>query len=158
MAQQMYVTIKGVKQGLFKGQGRDGKITLVSFEYEVVSQHDPASGQATGRRQHHPIVIRKEVDAASPMLFQALVTNEVLSSVNFEFLTSSQEGREVVDYTILLTNAMVALFRESVRTGEQGGPPVDSRRLDEVSFTFQKIEIVNLSGKTQASDDWLDSA
>ncbi len=159
MALQIYVTIKGKTQGTFKGEGTKGnadRIPVVSFEYEVDSQRDPGSGQATGRRQHKPVVFSKEIDAASPEIFTALVDYEVLTEVVFEFLKFSPSGMEMVEYKVTLTNAGVASFRQTVRIGQQGGPVVDSRPLEEVSLVFQKIELDFLPGKTEASDDWLD--
>jgi len=61
-----------------------------------VSPRDPASGLPTGKRQHKPISFLKEWGAATPQLFQALVTNENLKTVKFEFLqvdkTTGKEG------------------------------------------------------------------
>jgi len=158
MSAQMYVTIKGAVQGTFKGRGprpEQGRIPVVSFEWETLTPLDPASGRPTGKRTHKPVVFRKEVDAASPQILEALVTNETLRSAEFEFLSVAQDGRETVDYTVSLTNASVTAFRESVQTGERGGPAVDSRRLDEVALVFQRIEIANREGATTAADDWI---
>lgn len=158
MNKPMYVTIKGARQGVFKGRGSKpdhGRIPITAFEWETLSPLDPTSGQPSGRRKHKPVVFRKEVDAASPQILEALVTNESLDSVLFEFASVSQDGKETVDYTITLTKSSVAAFRESVYTGVLGGPPVDPRRLDEVTLTFQKIEMSNRAGGTSAFDDWL---
>lgn len=45
----------------------DGSCTI-SFEQEIVSPRDPASGLPTGKRMHKPFVITKELDKSSPML------------------------------------------------------------------------------------------
>jgi|CZKI01.1.fsa_nt_gi type VI secretion system secreted protein Hcp len=158
MAHQFYMTFKGTKQGTFKGQGtkqKEGRIPGVAFEFGAEVAFDPASGQSTGRHQHTPIVIKKEVDAASPQLLQALATNEVLKLVQLVFFDTPGDGKEVVYHTITLTNAMICRFREFLQLGEKGGPVVDSRLLDEISLTYQKIEMENVLGGTQASDDWL---
>lgn len=41
------------------------KVIVMAFE-GIVSPHDDASGQATGKRQHKPLVITKEIDKMSP--------------------------------------------------------------------------------------------
>jgi type VI secretion system secreted protein Hcp len=159
MALQIYVTITGRTQGTFKGEGKKGnanRIPVVSYEYEVDSLRDPGTGQATGRRQHKPVVFSKEIDAASPEIFTALVDSEVLTEVVFEFLKVSQSGKETVEFKVTLTNAGVGVFRQTTSIGQKGGPAVDSRPLEEVSLTFQKIELEDLPGQTDASDDWLD--
>jgi len=45
----------------------DGSCTI-SFEQEIVSPRDAASGLPTGKRQHKPFVITKELDKSSPIL------------------------------------------------------------------------------------------
>jgi len=45
----------------------DGSCTI-SFEQEIVSPRDAASGLPTGKRQHKPFVITKELDKSSPVL------------------------------------------------------------------------------------------
>jgi type VI secretion system secreted protein Hcp len=158
MAITIHVTIKAATQGTLKRQGarpENGRIPVVFFELGVVETIDPGSGLPSGRRQHKPVVFRKEVGAASPQLFQAAVTTETLKSVVFEFMRLSPEGKEVVDHSVTLTNAVICSFKDSVQIGQQGGPVVDSRELEEIALSFQKIEMVNLSGGTQAGDDWM---
>lgn len=161
MAQAIHVTIKAVTQGTLKGQGSkrdDGKIPVVSFKYGVTNSFDAGSGDLTGRRQHQPVVFTKNVDQASPQLFQAAFANEVLRSVVFEFMRTSPGGKEVVDHSVTLTNALVVSIQDSVQIGQVGGPVVDSRELEEISLTFQKIAIINVPGGTSASDAWLAKA
>ena len=79
-----YMTINGTKQGQFKGERMSEKISVTSVSHDARM----ASGMTTGRRQHGEITIRREVDAASPKLFQALSTNEVLSDVTIVFHAS----------------------------------------------------------------------
>jgi hypothetical protein len=62
------------------GAGRRGIVSsmeprcpsAVSFTYNVKSPRDAASGQASGKRMHKPMVIRKEWDATSPQLAKEL--------------------------------------------------------------------------------------
>lgn len=165
MAYQFYVTIQGTKQGRFKGaadglrQKRESaksgaKIAGVRFLLETTSPRDLATGQASGKRQYKPIQITKEWDASSPQLFQALVENEVLKSVLFEFVKTNEQGKEFVYHTIKLTNATVSALRSYLDLTDTTGDPFDAHELEDVSFTFQKIEIENKEAKTAAADDW----
>lgn len=158
MAFQFYVTIEGTKQGKFKGGGRGSKIVGLEFSYEVTSPRDAASGQPSGKRQHHPVVITKEWDASTPQIFQALVTNEVLKSVVLEFIRTAPQGKEEVFYTVTLTNGAVADVRQFFQGEAPPGQPAGPRDLEDVSFTFQKIELENVPGKTVAVDDWATQA
>jgi type VI secretion system secreted protein Hcp len=158
MAYEAYMTIEGVKQGKFKGESIRGphkdKMGVLGFEYEVVSPRDVASGQASGKRQHKPVKIIKEWGAASPQLFQAVTTNEVLKSVLFEFIRTTPEGKEDIHYTIKLTNATVCGHHKFTDKGAKHEETADTHELEEISFTFQKIELESKWGKTMANDDW----
>ena len=153
MAEGFFVTIVGRKQGKFKpeGAGAAGKIKGLAFHYEVASPRDAASGQASGKRQHSPVSFVKTWGAASPQLFQAAVTNEVLDSVLFEFVETTPEGKEAVFQTVKLTNAFVASIKQDAKAAPGGHELQD---LEEVSIVFQSIEMENLTGKTAAADDW----
>jgi len=148
------VAIEGAKQGKFKGEGthegsRD-KIIGLGFEYEIKSPRDAATGTATGKRVHLPMVIMKEWGAASPQIFQAAVTNETLKSVVLEFFQSGEgargSGASEVFYTIRLTNASIAGVKQSMQQ--------DGRYVEEVSLVFQKIEVEHKGSKTTSSDEW----
>jgi type VI secretion system secreted protein Hcp len=166
MADVFYVSIEGVKQGKFKGDARD-KIQGLAFHYEVTSPRDAATGQASGQRQHSPVTMVKEWGPSSPQLFKAAVTNEVLKTVFFEFVQTNEIGEEYIAHTVKLTNASVASLKQDVKgmvgaTGTQDSAAHPSSHdrlahlqdLEEVAFTFQQIDIENVTGKTVATDDW----
>jgi type VI secretion system secreted protein Hcp len=159
MAVKFYATVIGARQGTFKSEGTQGglgkgKIPGVDFAYGVEAPHDAATGAATGKRQHRPVVLTKEWGASSPQFYQAAFTNEVLTSITFEFIVVGAAGKESIDHTIKLTNATISAVEQSLQNGQAGGPVVDSRDLQSISFYFQKIDIASLSGGTEAMDDW----
>jgi type VI secretion system secreted protein Hcp len=159
MANEFYVTIDGLRTGRFHGEGTKeagkGKIVGLEFLYEVTSPRDVATGQASGRRQHKPITITKEWGAASPQLFHALVTNESLTNVLFEFVQTNADGKEQISHTIRLSGASISSFRQYI--GDVGNfihdSTRDSRKLENVSFYFRTIEMTNIAGQTSATDD-----
>ena len=163
MAYELYVTVEGKTQGKFKGEIATAlhkdKIGGLSFEYEVQSPRDPATGQASGKHRHSAITIVKEWGAATPQLFQALVTNEVLPKVTFEFFQVSRgTGKEEAFYRITLTDAGVSMIKQftaapGTPSGSKHGA-AEGHELEAVSFAFQKIQVEHLLAKTAAQDDW----
>ena len=145
-AQEFYVSITGVRQGPFKGEvtrkGFEGKIAGLNFDYAVVSPRDPASGQATGKRQHKPVRIKKAWGAASTQLFTALTTNESLATVVIDFMaTDPRTGALVLDHTIRLTNANVVSIAHNSEVPVAAAtslPPTET-----VEFVFQQIELID---------------
>jgi len=154
------VSVKGQKQGQFKGESAREKasdrIEAVAFAYEVISPRDAATGQASGKRQHKPLQITKAVGASSPQFFQALTTNEILQNVTLEFTKMNQNGEEYVFFTIKLTNATVTSIRQHTPENAVGGKEANGAMVpvEEIAFTFQRIEVESKDGKTLAADDW----
>ena len=154
------VTIEGTKQGRFKGErGRD-KIAGLAFHYDVKSPRDAATGMASGKRQQGAVTFTKAIDSSSPQIFQALVGNEALKSVLFEFRNTSADGQEQVFYQITLTNAAISEVEQYVgmsglvTADAKHSGASDSSPLEDVSLTFQRIEVASMVGKTMAADDW----
>jgi type VI secretion system secreted protein Hcp len=158
MAIQIYASFKGVRQGDFKGEstqkGREGMIPGVAFSYGVLVPRDTASGLPTGKRQHQPVVFTKQWGVSSPQFYTAAYTNETLSQVTFNFYVTGPTGIQQLDHTIKLTNAIIISVKQSLQIPQSGGPIIDSRELQEISLTFQKIDITSIPGKTEAMDDW----
>jgi len=158
MAVQIYASFKGVKQGDFKGEstqkGHEGTVPGVAFSYGVIIPRDTVTGQATGKRQHQPVVFTKEWGASSPQFYTAAYTNEVLSQVTFNFYVAGPTGLQQLDHTVKLTNATIISVKQSIHLPQQGGPVIDSRELEEIALTFQKIEIASIPGSTTATDTW----
>jgi type VI secretion system secreted protein Hcp len=141
-----FMDVTGLHQGHFPGAETqspwEGWTRMLGFDYSVISPRDAATGQATGQRQHKPIVITKRVDKTTPLFFQALVTNEILSHVTFSFTLDG--GAET--YRIKLTNASV------ISDHEYDAGKATGRTLEQVQFTFQTIELDSLDGQTSAID------
>jgi hypothetical protein len=72
----------------------DGSCTI-SFEQEVVSPRDAASGLPTGKRMHKPFVITKELDKSSPMMVRESPTKQSTGKVSMSDLSVmiNMEGR-----------------------------------------------------------------
>src|SRR5690242_2509508 len=117
MALNAYLKLKGQKQGEIKGsvtqKGREDKIMVIAVSHEIVSPRDPASGLPTGKRMHKPLVLTKELDKSSPLLWNVLTNNENIPELHVEFWTpqinaKTGTGSEVQHYTIDLVNANIA--------------------------------------------------
>ena len=156
MAYEYYVSIEGTSQGKFKGESDrtpyKDKIPGFSYQSSVASPRDAASGQATGKRRHEPVVLHKKVGAATPMISHALTKNEVLKTVLFEFVNTTKDGKEQVFFTVKLTNATIS--NQRIYLPAISGDQHHLELSEEVSFTFQKIEWAHEVAKTRTADDW----
>ena len=158
MALNAYLTLKGQKQGQINGsvtqKGRENSILVHAYSHEVVCPRDPQSGLPTGKRQHRPFTIVKEVDKSSPLLWIVLCTNENLPTWELRlWAPGKQAGLETQYYTIALTNASIASIREvSADNQDPTNAPLPPR--EEITFTYQKITWTWTDGGIIAQDDW----
>src|SRR6476469_2672271 len=104
------IEITGQRQGPFS----KSPLTITAVSHEIVSPRDPASGLPTGKRQHKPFVITKELDKATPLLYNVLVNNENITEWSLEFWKPSPQGAENQHYTIDLVNANIASIRSEM--------------------------------------------
>jgi type VI secretion system secreted protein Hcp len=153
-----YVRINASKQGPIKGsvtqKGRESSIMVIAVDHTIVSPRDSASGQATGKRQHKPFVITKEVDASSPLLQQALASNEVLKDVTIEFWQASQTGAEKGYYTITLKDAVIASIHH-VMPNNKDPQLVKLAAYEEVALVYKSITWTFTDGGLTATDEWV---
>lgn len=157
MALNAYLTLTAEKQGLIRGsvtqKGREGKILVFAFLHEIVCPRDPASGRPTGKRMHKPIVVTKELDRSTPLLYSILCNNEDIPHWELQFWTPSPTGVEKQHFTIRLTNANICAIH--AKMGNTKSPKLSRYpEHEEVSFTYQKIEWTWSDGNLTAEDDW----
>lgn len=163
MSLNAYLSLKGQKTGQIKGsvtqKGREDQILVHAVHHDIVSPRDPASGLPTGKRMHKPFIITKEVDKSSPILYSMLATNENITEFILRFWLADMRagigtvGQEKQYYTIRLTNAAIAeiafdTINNLTDTGAKMPP------LEQVAFTYQKIEWTWTDGGIMTSDDW----
>jgi type VI secretion system secreted protein Hcp len=136
----MYLKVSGQRSGAIKGDvtkpGHTDTIGVLRFQEGDVSPRDPQSGLPTGKITHKPFVIVKELDKASPLLFNALVANETLTSFIFDIFQLDNRGVETLAKSITLSGASVASWTHRKVRDEAG----KVREVEEVSFTYQAMD------------------
>jgi type VI secretion system secreted protein Hcp len=142
----IHLAVTGQKQGVIRGsctlKERLNTSVVVGLYHEVISPRDAASGLPTGKRQHKPLVVTKYLDKATPLLYNALVMNENLPTVQLTYYRPDRENVPQMYYTVQLVNASIA--------GIQAGFP----NTEQISFTYQKIIWTWTEGGITAEDDW----
>ncbi len=72
-------TLSDLAAGTYQVQVCDEKggavSSSVSLSHSVVSPRDSASGLATGKRMHKPMILTKRLDKSSPQLFSLVVVD-----------------------------------------------------------------------------------
>ncbi len=132
--QRIFMTVVGKMQGQFVGENNTNRIEVTGFEMEVNSPRELASGQASGKRLHLPVMFQKATGPASIQFYKAIATNEQLTTVTFEVYKPSASGADILDYKIILTNAGMSSFKQSFTEGQKGF-------VDSIKVIAQKFEL-----------------
>lgn len=110
MANVIYLTVKGNKQGLISAgcssyesignkyqDGHKDQILVYSIDHTLNRSQNVS---------HSPIILNKPIDKSSPLLGVAISTNEIIECV-FDIYRNSSTGRLEHFYSIKLTNASI---------------------------------------------------
>ncbi|MBN1818828.1 MAG: Hcp family type VI secretion system effector [Sedimentisphaerales bacterium] len=152
-----YLTLQGEMQGDIEGSvtqaGREGQIMVIATSHSVTSPRDAASGLPTGKRQHQPFRITKEIDRSTPLLMNALVNNEKLTQFELRYWQPSATGKEVQYYTVILHDAYIVSIQQEMLNNKYP-ENMQHKEREHVSFMYRAIEWVYEDGGIAAGDDW----
>jgi type VI secretion system Hcp family effector len=99
--------------------------------------------------------MHKVPGASSPQWFQALVNNEVLTTVKVERY-EMLNAKQTLTFTFELTNCQVLAWNvETLEEAISGEARPSEYLLEEIKLSFQKIEFNFAPGKTTSMDDWM---
>jgi type VI secretion system secreted protein Hcp len=158
MAYEAYMVVDGKKQGVIKGsverEEHKDKIGVIAVDHDIESPRDVHTGQASGKRVHGSFRITKEVDKATPLLYQALCSNEQLKKVEIKFYRTSPDGTEENLFTTTLENATMNHIKDIMHLTKDK-TKMDLPWMEEISFTYEKITWRHELAKTEFTDSWL---
>jgi type VI secretion system secreted protein Hcp len=159
VAETVHLSLKANGQDI-KGEStqqsleRKDTIECVYYEQKVLTAREAGSGMATGRRQYDPLLIRKRIDKASPLLMKALVENQKIDGV-FKFYRPNPKGDGTTQqfYTVEIKDGRVASISQRVPDtivpASSTEPP-----LEEVAFVFSTIKWTFTDGGVSHEDTW----
>jgi len=148
--------------------GHNTQAPFIRVDYGVSVPTDVSTGTTKGKRVHEKLVIVKEIGASTPLNFKVVVGNELLKSVVISFYTVGNDGADLLNYTITLTNAHITKQRFFTGyAGDQGDASsgsnaknpntYDTLEMEELHFTFETIQMEHAIAKTMATDSWLNA-
>lgn len=152
-----YLRLTGEMQKEIKGDvtqdGRVGSIMVIGTSHSVSSPRDAASGMPTGKRQHQPFRITKEIDQTSPLLMNALVSNEMMTKWRLDYWQPSRTGAEFQYYTIELINARVVGIQQEMLNNKYP-ENMQHKEREHISFVYEEIIWTYQDGGVTSQDEW----
>jgi type VI secretion system secreted protein Hcp len=127
----------------------DGSIECHSFAIGVSNPIDWSTGAASGRREYSAIVITKRIDRASPLIWKALCTNQIVEG-KFKFFRPPVDGGAVDEqfYTVEFKNGRIESVSQSIASDHPA---------ENISFAYRTITITYDSKAAKGvthTDDW----
>jgi len=110
-----------------------------------------------GTKKGQTITITREVDAASPQLFQACISKEVLPKVIFKVYKPGDPTKYKI---VTLEGAIITKVVKGVKQPTSAKPNPNTHKqndtsdMENLSFTFTAIKVENIAGSTSTTDDW----
>ena len=138
----LFLTANGsAVQGDSPQEMTEGAIECIAFQSAVAAAQRQGSGQATGRRTHEGISIRKPIDRSSPLLAKALCNNEAIEAT-FKFFRPNPSGDGTTEhyFTVEIENGRVTRIHLVSPDGyaNPGDPPFVAA-FEDVQFIYNEI-------------------
>lgn len=147
-------TKAGPIHGSVTQKGREKKIAVHGISHQLQASLD-ASGRPLSKPPQGPLVIRKLLDASSPLLHRAFAHQEVMTAFELQLHRQGATGIEEQHYTIRLTKAKVASIHTIMPDNKD--PSLAQRETyEDVGFTYETITWTWNNGPITASASWTD--
>lgn len=166
MATPAYISIHGktqghITQGAFTAEsvgnvfveGHEDEILAQEIDHRISTPTDPQSGQPSGQRVHGPLTFTSALSKASPLLYQALATGEMLPTVEVKWFRTSTDGKQEHFFTTKLEDATVVDIH-TVLPHAQDSDNANYTQLIKTSLAYRKVSWNHEVANTAASDDW----
>jgi type VI secretion system secreted protein Hcp len=129
--------------------GRASSIECLSYRQGVAIPRVAGSVAASGRPTYEPLVIRKRIDRATPVLAAALIGNHVVEGL-FKFFRPSPSGDGTVEhyYSTEIKDARISAISQAGNGGGEWGGPAD-HAWEEVAVVFSSISWTWVPGSVQ---------
>lgn len=137
---------------------RSDSIECLAYDWAASVPHEQGAAVKTGHRQMQPIVIRKRIDRASPLLAKALFENQKIEATFKFYRHNPSDGMEENYYNVTIEEARLASLRQispwCLNTNQSGDMNGDEPATEEVGFVFHTIEVTHPNGGISHRDTW----
>ncbi|HGA2317817.1 TPA: Hcp family type VI secretion system effector [Pseudomonas putida] len=161
-----YITITGQKQGNITAaaftadsvgngyqEGHEDEIIVREIKHEVTMPTDPRSGQPSSQCVHKPFKFTSSLNKATPLMYQALVTGELLPIVEVKWYRTTTDAKREHFFTTRLEDAIIVNIN-TVLPNTQVRENDCYTELVEVALAYRKIIWEHTVARTSGSDDW----
>jgi type VI secretion system secreted protein Hcp len=152
-----YLYLEGEYQGHIRGSvtqsGREGLIMVIAYSHIISSLRDQSTCQPSGRLNHTPLSITKEVDQSTPLLLTAFAGHEKMTEFRLEFWQPSPSGAEQQHYTVTIRGAYIAGINQEMLNNKYP-ENMQHKEREHISFTYSRVTRTWMDGGIEGYGDW----
>lgn len=137
-------------------KGREDSSVVIEFDHKVYSPVDTQRGSVSGARVHAPLVIVKEVDKATPVLYQAACEGKTLPEFKVQWYRISPDGKEEPYFEHTLKNVKVASV-EMLLPNTKDPAKEKQVHLERLEVLYEQVSWAYLDGQIEFIDSWKDA-
>lgn len=134
-------------------KGRADSSVVIEFDHRVYSPVDTQRGSVSGARVHDALVVVKEVDKATPLLYQAACSGKTLPEFKIEWYRISPTGQEEPYFQHTLKNVKVASV-EIMLPNTKDPAKEKQTHLEKLELLYEEITWTFLDGQIEHVDAW----
>ena len=117
-----------------------GTIEVLEMQHQLTHEYDSVHGAPSGDRKHEPLLITKEVDVATPLIYSMCVNADLLTEVKLDYYIQVGNSPDPVPFfSWTLNNAYVVSVRSIPATSMSAEFSERYDLLEEVAFAYQQI-------------------
>lgn len=128
---------------------RLGSIELKAVTHSVSIPVDPSWGKLTGTRVHSPIVMQKDFDQTTPLLFRALCEGRTFKSATIKMYRILHAGLESEYFNIFLENVKVTTISPYLHPNG-----MTSTHMESIELRYEAITWKYTEGNVIYRDTW----
>jgi type VI secretion system secreted protein Hcp len=157
MAIPLHLTLTDDDGAIINGSscvvGREGSIEVLSFNHALHVLSDSSTGKLMAGRVHDPIVIVKEIDRSSPVLYMAVARGKTLRSGVLRWYRIVDGGTEEEYFRMEMSNIKIVSVSPYVPNIKDETSRAQNH-LESVAFCYEKITWTYLDGNLIFADGW----
>lgn len=133
--------------------GREHSIEVLSLSHGMHAPADSYTGKLMGGRSHRPLIIEKEIDKSSPVLYQAVARGMSLASAELKWYRVNEAGYEEEYFNMLMRNVKVVSVSPRVPNIKEQAS-AHQNHVEVVEFMYEEIQWSYLDGNLIFKDAW----
>jgi type VI secretion system secreted protein Hcp len=111
MPMAAYLTLPGIK-GSAQQKKHAGEIVVSGVSHTVDSELNPLTGLPKGEARHKTLIVTKEIDASSPLLYKAMEEGQRFGQVHLGYQRMPPDGGNEENHaTVIMDDVRIAFVR-----------------------------------------------